>query len=512
MILRSGFARGVLPLGFATALLGAGARAETIDLYGVTQATLAWADASGPVAGYYVVVTPAGDAAYVAAAVDEPRATVAGRIGDEITVAVAAFDAKGVSGPLSPPSPILRFNPPQDTDPPDDGGDPPGDPTDPPGGEDPPPTPAGVPLDLTGDGFSDLLVRQPSGALLLWQMRGSAILASDPIADLHPAWEIVGGGDYDGSGAADLLWEEVGTGRLAISLFRDARPGSPILLDLPGLEETDAWQVGGSGDFDGDGRDDVMRFSRVRGEVEVVSVRGGAVDARRRLPGRTGAFSVVANDDLDGDGIDEVVWRDQIRHELLSAKVDGADAPLFDSVGGWRVIGSGDFEGDGHADLFAEHVDSRRVQVWRIRGGAAVGAVELPAAAADRIASHVGDYDGDARADLVWQGSGGGVVEIWFSDGAGVSAVPVADAGAGSEIANGADGSDDSELRARLCNADLDGDGVVDYMDVEVMGACIGRAAGGACGAADLDADGQVTTTDLEPFRGAFVGNACLVW
>jgi hypothetical protein len=512
-----GSARGALPL-FATALFGMGAGAETIDLYGVTQATLGWADAAGPVAGYYVVVTPAGKEAHVAAAVDAPRAIIHAEIGDEITVAVAAFDTDGVSGPLSPPSPTLRFNPPRVPDPPGDGGDPPGGPdpdppSDPPDdGGDPPAPPAGTPLDVTGDGFSDLLVRQASGALLLWRMRGSAILASDPISDLHPAWEIVGGGDYDGNGAADLVWEEAATGRLAVSLTRDAKPGEPVLLDLGGLAPQDEWRVGGSGDFDGDRRDDLMLFSRVRGEAEIVSLPGGAVGARRRLPSHTGGFSVAATDDFDGDGMDEVVWRDQIRHALLLWEPGNAETPLVDAVAGWRVVGSGDFDGDGSADLFALHVESGRVQVWRIVGGSFAGAVELPGAATDRQASHVGDYDADAHADLVWHGAGGGVVEIWFSDGAGVSPEPVADAGPGSEVAGGADGSDDSEFLARLCDADLDGDGVTDFMDIGWLGACFGGAAGGACLSADMDGDRVVDANDLEPFRRAFQGAACGAW
>jgi hypothetical protein len=511
MTCRSAFARRALPLGFATVLLGTHAGAETIDLYGVTQATLGWADADGPVAGYYVVVTPGVDPAYVAGAVDEARATVRAEFGDEITVSVAAFDASGSAGPLSPPSPTLRFNPPRDTSPPGDGDDPPTepDPSEPPpdGGGDPP-QPPGTPLDLTGDGFSDLLVRQPSGELLLWRMRGSTVLASDAIDDLHPAWQIVGGGDYDGNGAADLLWEEVASGRLAVSLVTEGKPGDPLLLDLPGLASSDEWRVGGSGDFDGNGRDDVMLFSRVRGESEIVSLAGGAVDGRRRLPGHVGAFSVAATADLDGDGTDEVVWRDQIRQELLVWEVDGAESRLLDAVGGWRVIGSGDFDGDGSADLFAEHVESRRVQVWLIQSGSVAAAVELPGATADRVASHVGDYDADARSDLVWHGADG-LVEIWFSDGDAVSVEPVADAGKGSEIANGADGSDDSEFRARLCNAELNGDGAIDSLDVWVLTACYGGTMSDECRAADMDSDLLVTLNDFELFRNAFVGGAC---
>ena len=517
MTRRFGFARGTLPLGLASALLGAGAGAETIDLYGVTRATLAWADAAGPVAGYYVVVTPEAEHAYLAGVVDEPRATIRAGVGDSLTISVVAFDADGKPGPLSPPSPTLRFNPPQDTSPPGDGGDPPGEPDpDPPappddGDGDPPQPPLGAPLDLTGDGFSDLLVRQASGDLLLWRMRGGAVLASDPIEDLHPAWEIVGGGDYDGDGVADLLWEELAGGRLAVSLFRDAKPGAPMLLDLAGLDASEEWRVGGSGDFDGDGRDDVMLVSRVLGESEILYLVGGRVDARRRLPGHRGAFSVVATDDVDGDGVDEIVWRDELRRELLVSEVDGAEQ-VAGAIAGWRVIGSGDFDGDGRADLFAEQVETRRVQAWLFHGGSIAGVVELPAASGDRVASHVGDYDADARSDLVWHGAGDGVVEIWFSDGDGVSAEPVANAGTGSEIANGADGSDDAGFRARLCDADLNGDGVVSAGDMQVLLACHGRPAIAECGPADMDSDAQVTATDLELFRRAFGGHTCSVY
>ena len=92
MTFRPALALGTALLAFAAIQMGAAAAAESIDLYGVTEATLAWAPATGPVVGYYVIVTRSSETAAVQSLAFEPRTTISAAIGDEVTVAVSAFD------------------------------------------------------------------------------------------------------------------------------------------------------------------------------------------------------------------------------------------------------------------------------------------------------------------------------------------------------------------------------------------------------------------------------------
>src|SRR5438105_9807647 len=116
--------------------------------------------------------------------------------------------------------------------------------------------------DLSGDAHSDILWRNAStGENYLYPMNGTAILAGEgplrTVADLN--WTIAGIGDFDGDGRADILWRNTSTGQNYIYLMN----GTSILTE--GYLRTVAaqrWQVAGIGDFDGDGKEDDLWWNR----------------------------------------------------------------------------------------------------------------------------------------------------------------------------------------------------------------------------------------------------------
>src|SRR4051794_11443550 len=76
-------------------------------------------------------------------------------------------------------------------------------------------TAAAVDGDVNGDGHADLLWRsQTTGQDYLYTMNGTAITSGEgslrTVADLN--WSVVGTGDFDGDGKADLLWRNHVTG------------------------------------------------------------------------------------------------------------------------------------------------------------------------------------------------------------------------------------------------------------------------------------------------------------
>ena len=76
--------------------------------------------------------------------------------------------------------------------------------------------------DFDGDGKGDLLWRTDGGALAIWEMTGSQIKAADYIRMGSTAigapgkdWHVSGTGDFDGDGKDDLLWR-TDSGALAV--------------------------------------------------------------------------------------------------------------------------------------------------------------------------------------------------------------------------------------------------------------------------------------------------------
>src|SRR5437773_4943418 len=120
--------------------------------------------------------------------------------------------------------------------------------------------------DFDGDGKADILWRNTStGENYIWLMNGLSTASEGSVNFVDPAsgWEVQGIGDFDGDGKADLLWRNTSTGENYIYLMNGLTIASQGSINAVGDQ---AWQVKGIGDFDGDGRADILWRNAVTGE------------------------------------------------------------------------------------------------------------------------------------------------------------------------------------------------------------------------------------------------------
>jgi hypothetical protein len=139
-------------------------------------------------------------------------------------------------------------------------------------------------------------------------------------------------------------------------------------------------------------------------------------------------WKLVGSGDLNGDGQQDVVWQHEGDGSLAAWYLRGADVvgTSYLSISRvadltWKIRGVGDTNGDGLADLVWQNSSDGRLAVWLMNGTQVVSTVML---SIPRVADTswkvraVGDTDGDGLADLLWQNSATGELAAWFLRGA----------------------------------------------------------------------------------------------
>ena len=169
-----------------------------------------------------------------------------------------------------------------------------------------------------------------------------------------------------------------------------------------------SWLFAGIGDLNGDGNDDVL-LRHVDGRWRIFAMNGREVLADLALQGATkdARWHFAAVGDFDGDGYADLLLRHDNGRWLYQPTRDGA---VVDGSGranmtrnlAWRFAGVGDLNGDGKSDVLLRHEDGR----WfyypmdgRLRQ-AGYGTAALDRDRAWRFAG-LGDFNGDGNDDVL---------------------------------------------------------------------------------------------------------------
>jgi len=271
--------------------------------------------------------------------------------------------------------------------------------------------------DFNGDGRSDILWRNAStGENYIYLMNGTAIVAEGyirTVADVN--WTVAGVGDFNGDGKADILWRNRSTGQNYI-YFMD---GTSILPSEGYIRTVSdqTWEVAGIGDFNGDGRDDILWRNRLTGENYVYFMNGLAI-----LPGegyvRTvtdQSWQVAGIGDFDGDGVADILWRNASTGQnyvylmnALSIKSESYIRTVADQA--WQVMGVADFNGDGKADILWRNGLSGENYLYPMSGTTILGTEGYLRTVADPnwTVAALGDFNGDGKADILWRNAASG--------------------------------------------------------------------------------------------------------
>ena len=272
--------------------------------------------------------------------------------------------------------------------------------------------------DFNGDGRSDILWRNGDGQVSNWlsQANGSFIINdANAFIGVPTSWHIAGTGDFNGDGRSDILWRhQSGT----LSNWLGTATGGWIINDANAMSSVpNEWLVAGIGDFDGDGRDDIL-WRSTSGQLSnwLGTASGGFVNNdANAFAGVATNWHVVGTGDFNGDGRDDILWQsdDGYISNWLGTASGGFSINDTQALTRMRVsvAAIGDFNGDQRDDIIIlDDWSFYSVHYADVTGRISIDDYVIIADAAQGWSiAGTGDYNGDDIDDLLWRHSDGTV-------------------------------------------------------------------------------------------------------
>ncbi|MCP1831714.1 hypothetical protein J2R76_000141 [Bradyrhizobium sp. USDA 4532] len=292
-------------------------------------------------------------------------------------------------------------------------------------------------FDLNGDSKSDLIWRADNGTTQLWEMNGFHIQAPLDIKNsvgqfVGTDWQVAAVADFNADGKSDLIWRQQSTGSTQVwDMNGNQISSAAVIKNAAGQDVGSDWHITGAGDFDGDGKDDIVWRSD-SGNVQTWTMNNnqltGANNLTTSMPDN---WHLVGSGDFDGDGKSDLVWRDANSGATQLWEMNGntikTALSITNSAGqnvgtDWHVAGVADFDGDSRADIVWRS-DTGLTQLWEMNGNQIKNAQMITNLAGQPVTTDwqitaTGDYNGDGHADLLWQNHNvTGADQIWLMNG-----------------------------------------------------------------------------------------------
>jgi len=233
------------------------------------------------------------------------------------------------------------------------------------------------------------------------------------------------GSDFDGDGTADVLWQDTITGLAQVWLLGGTQ--GTTVIGAANLTASNPWHIVGVGDFNGDGHPDVVWQDPVSGAAQVWFLGGpqGNVVSGAVTLSKGNSWRIRSIADFNGDGHPDLIWQDPVSGLAQIWFLGGSQgttllgAANLTQSNPWRIVGTGDFNGDGHPDVLWQDPVSGTTQIWYLggaQGNVVTNAVNLTGSNSWRIAA-IGDFNRDGHPDVIWQDPVSGSSQVWFLGG-----------------------------------------------------------------------------------------------
>ena len=191
--------------------------------------------------------------------------------------------------------------------------------------------------DFNGDGNADIVWRNTNGDVAIWLMNSEQVLSSGVLGNVPANWS-VSGADLNGN----IFWRDSTSGTVAVwAVF-----GLQVLQSYNFGAVPSNWSIVGLGDFDGTGFTDILWRDSSSGTVAIwlTKILGGyGVQTASSLGAVPSNWSIVETGDFDGDGKSDILWRDANTGTTVIWFLNGTQVSQSTTVGAvgsdWTIQG-----------------------------------------------------------------------------------------------------------------------------------------------------------------------------
>ena len=265
---------------------------------------------------------------------------------------------------------------------------------------------------------ADIVWQNTSGQASIWEMDGSTLVGGGPVTP-NPglSWTEIGSGDFNKDGKPDILWQNAITGQASIwEMSGSTLIGGGPVTPNPGL----SWHAVGTGDFNHDGVSDILWQNTVTGQASIWEMNGNSLSGGGPVTPNPGtAWQAIGTGDFNKDGNSDILWQNTNTGQVSIWEMHGnsliGGGPVTPNPGlAWQAIGTGDFDKSGFSDdILFQNKNTGQVSVWEMDGTSLIGG---GAVSANPGTSWHAIGTGAGGSDILFQNTSGQAT-IWEMSG-----------------------------------------------------------------------------------------------
>lgn len=248
-------------------------------------------------------------------------------------------------------------------------------------------------------------------------------------------WHVVAAADFDGNGTPDLVYQNTGTSQVNVNYYGGS--GGVTFLGWACLScgvNISGWQVVGAIDMNADGVPDLIYQNTQTSQVNV-DYYGGAGGSSFKGWNCLNCGSIVAGLSVravakfGNSGEPDLVYQNTgsnavtVYYYGLGGAIPQGSACVSCGIdtSSWRLVGTGDFDGNGTPDLVYQNTQTHQVNVDYYSGTTFIGwsCLSCGIDITNWQVVAVADFDGNGTPDLVYQNTQTSQVHVNYYGGSG---------------------------------------------------------------------------------------------